>query len=426
MRIPSRNLAFAAGLAGTTVLLAAVAVTGRPGAQEVKPAASPSVVRVEISKGTFNPVSVQVGDSVVWVNKDAMPHSASRYSDDADFMEGGLVPEPFNTGFIQPGTSSAPVTFLQPTGDTGRGYRCDVHEQMLGHVVVRPRPSLSLPPTPSMKTVHHDHLAPSTKPQAPAFHSFVVTGKKGSDLFLHHYSLFNDPNHEFQVTLEARLADAKARTAYETFRARKGRADTRVLVDAARGPKDHEHFLLTRLNTGGGLTSFPATFSTEGEPWVTQWGATIKGLVGVPLEIKRVIQFRHFDSRDTYPGHLVYQLYGNADNVFLAHEVTARPSFLHVVRLAEIPKFLTPDVIEKNPLVAILSKRLTAGGQRSIAAAVLNDNTTILLGPPTGSINPEAPLQAGEVVPVVIEGDGQQRELKIGPTIFYDHRILNR
>src|SRR5207244_4421994 len=60
---------------------------------------TPTVVRIDIQGNRFNngvPVTVRIGDSVIWVNKDKMTHTASRYSDT----------DGFNTGFIQSGKES--------------------------------------------------------------------------------------------------------------------------------------------------------------------------------------------------------------------------------------------------------------------------------------------------------------------------------
>src|SRR5262249_8279454 len=205
--------------------------------------------------------------------------------------------------------------------------------------------------------------------------------------------------------------DADARAKYEAYR--KDNPIARAIVDVSRGVEsDHVLIRLPDLVKQG--ASFPATISHDG--WLTwtdqrtQWGSPIQGLVGATMEITRIIQFRHFDPKDTYPASLIYQLYGTVDNVFMAHEVTAAPSFLHIVQLARIPAFLSPERIRESPLVAIPSKRLQAGATRSIRTAVLGGNTNILFSPPTATIDFEPPLQKGEVVTVLLEGNPQRRE----------------
>lgn len=456
MRLPSQNLRFIGCFVATAAVIA-VAASSSPDAQEVKKRTGPRIVEVPIQGNKFNadkPVTVEVGDSVVWVNKDKMPHTAARYTEEDQYKD-----QPFNTGFIQPGKKSAPILFLKESNSEGLEYHCDVHEYTMQSAKIFVRPRTAPPPTlapPSPLTVHPQPPAPVVRQRWPTEHSMVATGSSGSAIFMHHYGLFNNPDHEFHVTVEARLDDAGARKDYEDYRAKFGQV--RVMMDTK------ELFMLTDIESGA-RPSFASRFSHTGDkedllpkeqcrqkdcirkqttampakaPRIikkvpapelveTQWGWVIPGLNNVGLTITRIIQFRHYHPKAWYPKSLIYQLYGNEKEVFLAHEITAGPSFEHVVQLAEIPTFLTPEVIRNNPLVSIPAKQLRAGGPRSVRrTAVLNDNTHFLLAPPTGALNAEAPLQDSEVITVLIQGDRQLRQLKVGRTIFFDSRILNR
>jgi plastocyanin len=439
VRIRSRAL----GRLALAVTLLAVATAGALDAQQVKTPPGLRIVEVPITGNVYNdgkPVEVTEGDAVVWVNNDRMPHSASRYTE-----EGTYIDQPFNTGFIAPGQKSNPIVLLKATGTTGLEYKCDVHGDehntwmKPGFLVVRPRTVEH--PAPSPGTVYHHPPSPEGPLPMSAEHSMVTSGASGAALFLHHYSLFNNPYHEYHVTLEGRLDDCPRRL-YEAYREKFPAA--RVMMDT----KDL-HLLqnivkegagvAVRFSHGGDLEDLvPAVGprpcrpkGTKQAAKATQWGWVIPGLDNVVLTIGRVIRFRHYDPEDRYPSSLVYQLYGNNSEVFMAHEVTARPSFLHVVQLAEIPSFLTPDLIRKSPLVSIPSKQLREGQPlaRSVRTAVLNDNTHFLLSPPTGSLNPEPPLQDDEVITVLIEGDptpAVRKQLKVARTIFFDPRIINR
>jgi len=373
------------------------------------------VVEVPIQNFLFNdgrPVEIEVGDSVVWVNKDQMPHSASSTEQSS---------QKFDTGFIKPGAKSDPVRFLKQSSLKGFPYACDVHERMLeGTVIVRP-PGSSTPITPpSAATIHHQPPSANHHQQSPSVHSMIVTGADPSSLFLHHYGLFNNPNHEFHVTLEARLEDSQAQHVYAAYRQKF--SDALCIIDP-------ELFLLAEIQAGT-RKSFHATFSHAGDQALsshqTQWGTAIPGLENVAVTITRIIQFRHFDPKDQFPPYLVYQLYGNEKEVYLAHEITAAPNFEEVVKLAAIPAFLTADIIARSPLLAIPSKQLQASGNRTIRTAVLSNSTHVLLAPPVGTINPVEPLTAGEVLDVLLEGDSVPHQLTVGRTIFFDTRIINR
>ena len=193
---------------------------------------TPIVVRIEIQGHKFNngvPVTIRVGDAVIWVNKDNMAHTASRYSDT----------DGFNTGFIQSGAESEPITFLKASGPKGFAYACDVHDDpkhpMDGLLVV------SGDTTPDH--VHHE---------SPSIHSMLVSGSDPYHLFLHHYDLFNNPNHSYHVTIEAMIDDASARSIFENWR--KANPDARATIDP-------EVFLLPELKPGGTRPSFKARFS---------------------------------------------------------------------------------------------------------------------------------------------------------------------
>jgi plastocyanin len=355
----------------------------------------PRTFRVVIEHNVFNegsPLEIESGDSVIWVNKDNMPHTATSTPESA---------QDFDTGFIQAGQESEPVLFLKESGESGFPYECDVHDAVImkGVVVVR---GVATP-------IHHE---------SPSIHSMLVLGSDGRDVFLHHYDLFNNPNHSYHVTLEAMIDDDKARKLYDDFRRTNG--DVMVSIDP-------EVFFLREI-ADGARTSFQAKFSEPARPGgvPTQWGTIISGMENVRIKILRIIQFRMFDPDAVYPANLVYQLFGNEKEVFLAHEVTASPNFQHVVKLKEIPTFLTPAIIKSSPLVSIEGKSLRGDGVKTLKVAVLSNSTHILLSPPVGSINPTPPLREGEELTVRIGSDKTTRRLLVGKSIWYDFRILNR
>ncbi len=84
---------------------------------------SVSANTVIIENYAFNPatITVKVGDTVTWTNKDSMEHTAS--SDDGTF----------DTGLIKQGKSGT-VTFSKAGTYT---YHCTVHHNMKGTVIVQ-------------------------------------------------------------------------------------------------------------------------------------------------------------------------------------------------------------------------------------------------------------------------------------------------
>jgi plastocyanin len=367
----------------------------------------PRIHRVDIEHHQYNggkPVTVRVGDSVVWVNKDNMAHSASRYTDtDKGIFDG------FNTGFIQPGGESTPIRFLKATDPAGVEYACDVHDDptkpMTGKLIVMG--------TTTPDHAHHEH---------PSIHSMIVMGEDPDQLFMHHFSLFNNSNHTYHVTVEGKIDDPAARAAYQTWRAANKGYSNRATVDFGA-------FLLSEIKPGTGKHStFKGTFSeSEGNGAMsTQWGTVIPGLHEVSVTITRVIQFRPYDPNARYPERLTYQLFGNSKEVFLAHEVTEAPSFLHLVKIAGVPSFLTEDIIRSAPLVIFTTKSISRAPARYMKMGVLSNSTHLLLSPPINTINPEAPLMEKEEVDVLIGTDRMPRKIVIDSSIFEDFRILNR
>jgi plastocyanin len=87
------------------------------------------VVTIKDYKYDPETITIKVGDSVKWVNRDEMKHSATR-----DAAE-----PKFDTGVLDSDQESAAITFDKESDATGWQYRCTVpkHESMKGFVVVK-------------------------------------------------------------------------------------------------------------------------------------------------------------------------------------------------------------------------------------------------------------------------------------------------
>lgn len=90
----------------------------------------PATQTVEIRGSAYVPeiVTVKVGQTVKWVNRDNMKHSATRDAADPKF----------DTALLVKDQESAPITFTKESDAAGWQYRCTVkgHEEMKGFVVV--------------------------------------------------------------------------------------------------------------------------------------------------------------------------------------------------------------------------------------------------------------------------------------------------
>lgn len=338
------------------------------------------VVTATIKNFLYNdgkPITIQVGDSIVWLNDDSMPHSATGSE--------------FDTGILKPGEKSEPIVFLRESGVSGFSYSCVVHERMNGTVIVI------------------NPIEPDPR-ETPSTHSMVVSGLDSSSIFLHHIALFSDLNHYYHVTLEGKLTEPGAQKAYQEFRAKSG--DSLCILDP-------ENFLLPEIRTGK-RTSFKATFFRG------TWQEKITGLQDVTVSIVRIIQFRSYDPQDHYPNRLTYQLFGNDKEVFLAHQVTEEPNFQEVVKIKDRPPFLTSDLVKSSPIVILPTKQIASAGLRTFKTAVLNNSTHVIMSPPARTLNPTEPLEEDEEIEILVPGDASTHKIRIGKTIYFDVRILNK
>jgi hypothetical protein len=62
----------------------------------------------------------------------------------------------------------------------------------------------------------------------------------------------------------------------------------------------------------------------------------------------------------------------------------------------------------------------------SLKAAVLSNDTHILLGPPPGTLTPSQPTAEGEELSVQTADDTATHKLKVEKNVYFDVRILNK
>jgi plastocyanin len=330
------------------------------------------------------PLKIVSGDSVVWINDDDMQHTATSTS--------GKVQ--FNTGYLQPGQRSRPITFLAETDPNGVTYSCQVHDGMNGQLIVS-----SPVATPQAFGAPKETLST---------HSFVVFGT--DTMYLHHIALFQDANHQYEVTLEGVLDDPAAQKAYQAYRKQYG--DELTVIDP-------EYFILSELDTGK-HTSFHANFFRK------KWELPIDGLQGVVVRVKRKILFRHFSPSDNYPPRLTYQLVGSAREAFLIHRIAAAPNFQEVIKLAKVPEFLDAESIACAPDLFVVDKAIETDDTYALRVAVLSNGTHILLGPPPRTLSPTPPTADGEELTIQLANETETHKVVAKTSIYFDVQILNR
>ena len=82
---------------------------------------------ISIALFRFNPqtITIAVGDSVQWTNREATTHSAFR-----------SAPPAFHTEDLERNQTSSPITFTEASPAEGFGYVCDPHTGMTGTIIV--------------------------------------------------------------------------------------------------------------------------------------------------------------------------------------------------------------------------------------------------------------------------------------------------
>jgi hypothetical protein len=149
-------------------------------------------------------------------------------------------------------------------------------------------------------------------------HGMAVVGNQ--KVYLSHLPMFHSP-HNYQVILEVRLSPA-AHSAY--LKAKAGSNETLyTLVPQA--------FVLPEM------TAHPQPFKADlYQGHFERGGAVIAS--GLTVTITQVLYFKKFVPGAQKPSQEKYILFGNTQEQFLAHEITARPDFdqlLSVVADAE-------------------------------------------------------------------------------------------
>lgn len=119
-----RRSVFIAGLAAALVLGMGVFGTGRKGSV-TRAQQKMSTVEVKIDNFSFGPVAltVPVGTTVTWTNRDDIPHNTVSTDDPKTFKSKVLdTDEKFSFTFSKPGTYP---------------YFCSIHPKMTGKIIVQ-------------------------------------------------------------------------------------------------------------------------------------------------------------------------------------------------------------------------------------------------------------------------------------------------
>jgi hypothetical protein len=146
-------------------------------------------------------------------------------------------------------------------------------------------------------------------------------------LYFSHLPMFSMPPHRFQVLVEIAFDDQ----VQEALRADSKTTDTDMYTFA---PLPFPLIELDPANGGPARTSLVGTifhghFERGGNPIAED----------VTAQIRRIAHYRPLDpeARHDDKGELTYLCFGNAGELFLAHQITARPDFDQVLRARMVP-----------------------------------------------------------------------------------------
>ncbi|RNG22182.1 hypothetical protein EEJ42_21730 [Streptomyces botrytidirepellens] len=221
-------------------------------------------------------------------------------------------------------------------------------------------------------------------------HRFLLIGKRR--IFSYHLALYNVEAHAFQAIVTLSLADA-VRDAYLADLEKN--KDKRVFYSLF----SPDHFPLADLKQG-------KTFKVQLERVIVKPDGSRefqKMLNGQQTDaVCRAEDVRYFRKLGglEYPTYLTYLLFGEGDEVHIAHELAKKPNWDEVITLTE-PRNIDPTLLSKVPDITIES-----------------------IEDPHGVVT-ESPLKKGQRYDAKINGAGASISFKAGRQGWWNHTSLN-
>ena len=170
--------------------------------------------------------------------------------------------------------------------------------------------------------MHHEHEEPP--------HNMMVVGEKS--IFLSHLPMFMSP-HNFQVILEATFTSGGKNIQEIYTRDRQSHRETKMYT-----LMPEESFKLPSLFTPipPSRSSFKGTI-LRGH--LERGGEKIEGLTNIDVNVKRVVYAQKLGRDLVKPDELSYILFGNGQELFLAHVIARPPDFDQIlsVKISNAP-----------------------------------------------------------------------------------------
>ena len=224
----------------------------------------------------------------------------------------------------------------------------------------------------------HNHASQGSpaRTDKPAGHGMVVVGTK--TMFFSHLPMFMSP-HDYQVILEGTLSQpgTDPQRIYREDRARNPAASVYtfnpmafVLPDLAPPAPKRQQF---RGDLFRGHFESPPEFPAE--------PSVIAG--GVTVQVTNVVYFQKLMPHPTRPDSLEYLLFGNGEEIFLAHLITGPPDFDQIVSARVTGHQFTAEQLRRGVRVQLAAsarssaERFQPGKAASVTAQVSDAKVTL-------------------------------------------------
>lgn len=207
---------------------------------------------------------------------------------------------------------------------------------------------------------HSEH-----KGDAPNTHNMLVFGER--TIYLSHLPMFDEVNstktdytspHRYQVILEASFHKGNKNLQDIYANDRLGNRNVKIYT------LNPENFVLPKLSSENSspasLTSFKAKVFRG---HLEKGGQVINDLADVEVKINRVIHFRKFNPKISKPSQLKYILFGNSQELFLAHYISAPPDFDQILSV-KVTNHIFTNAELKNGIEIVIPNKSDKVGER--------------------------------------------------------------
>ena len=213
-----------------------------------------------------------------------------------------------------------------------------------------------------MASTYHAEAQSTPLKDAPATHNMLAIGQ--TTMYLSHLPMFNQLNpkrtdystpHRFQVILEASLTASSGNPQKVYFEDRRSHPEVRMYTLRP------EPFVLATLFVpdpkSSPLKSFPGQGVFRGHLERT---GNVRILSNVTVTVQRVIYAHQFDVKEKRAEQLDYIVFGNGNELFAAHLITAPPDFDQILPVKITGRTFTAEELNHGVRLSIPERKNVA------------------------------------------------------------------